>query len=311
MPLRHDGTSHPRSIGIVCAVGAALLGLVYLTMAGAPMRYLGVNAGALLIGLAMLAMVGGTPWRDRRWSGVMTLAMAILLLGTALFGDKDQDAARWVRLGPLFIQPSLVLLPVMIVRFAQSPNGRSTLGMVIAAVALALQPDRAMAGMLATGLAVLVMMRPDAPFVTPAFASGVASFAVTLIRTDTLRPTPYVEKVFYSAFDVHIVAGLLVMTGAALLLVPAIVGKLCDADHQETYLVFGAVWFTAILSAALGNYPTPIVGYGGSAVIGYVLSLTMLPKTARPRVGAEAVPHDGTKGGSAVYRCPSAVAYLA
>lgn len=34
------------------------------------------------------------------------------------------------------------------------------------------------------------------------------------------------------------------------------------------------------MAAALGNYPTPIVGYGGSAIIGYVLSLLALPKRA-------------------------------
>lgn len=34
------------------------------------------------------------------------------------------------------------------------------------------------------------------------------------------------------------------------------------------------------MAAALGNYPTPIVGYGGSAIMGYALSLLALPKLA-------------------------------
>jgi hypothetical protein len=34
-------------------------------------------------------------------------------------------------------------------------------------------------------------------------------------------------------------------------------------------------------AAALGNYPTPLVGYGGSAVLGYLLSVALLPAGAR------------------------------
>ena len=52
----------PRTLGIVCAIGAVLLGIAYMTMAGAPMRYLGVNAGALAIAsvMAMCASPSGT-----------------------------------------------------------------------------------------------------------------------------------------------------------------------------------------------------------------------------------------------------------
>jgi hypothetical protein len=46
------------------------------------------------------------------------------------------------------------------------------------------------------------------------------------------------------------------------------------------------------MAAALGNYPTPIVGYGGSAIIGYALSLLALPKLA----GLPAAVGSGTSG---------------
>ena len=39
-----------------------------------------------------------------------------------------------------------------------------------------------------------------------------------------------------------------------------------------------------ILAALLGNYPTPLVGYGGSAILGYLVSLLGLP----PRMRASA-----------------------
>jgi len=68
--------------------------------------------------------------------------------------------------------------------------------------------------------------------------------------------------------------------GLVLLLLPAIVGWFRDPANRESHAVFGAVWLAAILAAALGNYPTPFVGYGASAIIGYALSLLALPKLA-------------------------------
>ncbi|TWB44518.1 hypothetical protein [Nitrospirillum pindoramense] len=276
-------TFHPRAVGIACAIGAVGLGLGYLAMAGAPGRYLGVNAGALVLGLCGLAAIRQAGATVRLRPGTMTLLLSVLLLATAVGGARVDDAARWVNLAGLFIQPSLVLLPLMILDFARSPNRRSTWGMILTAAALALQPDRAMAGMLAVGLAILAMRRPDDGHVSRALAGAIAGFATTLIQPDRLAATPYVERVFQSAFSLHPIAGMLVLAGAALLLVPAMVGGAHDQDNQDIHAVFAALWLVALVAAALGNYPTPIVGYGGSAVIGYVLSLAMLPKAAHAR----------------------------
>ena len=36
-----------------------------------------------------------------------------------------------------------------------------------------------------------------------------------------------------------------------------------------------------VVAALLRDYPTPLVGYGGSAVLGYLLSVALLPNDAR------------------------------
>ncbi|MEE3625136.1 hypothetical protein UCD39_14255 [Nitrospirillum sp. BR 11752] len=297
-----DMTFHPRAIGIACAIGAVGLGLGYLAMAGAPARYLGVNAGALILGLCVLAAIRQAGTAVRLRPGTMTLLLSVLLLATALGGARVDDAARWVNLGGLFIQPSLVLLPLMILDFARSPNRRSTWGMIVTAAALALQPDRAMAGMLATGLAVLAIRRPDDDHVSRALAGAIAGFAATLIQADRLTATPYVERVFQSAFSLNPIAGMLVLAGAALLLVPAMVGGARAQGNRDIHAVFAAVWGVALVAAALGNYPTPIVGYGGSAVIGYVLSLAMLPKAAPARSRGKDMLDVGTADDSPAHR---------
>lgn len=258
-----------------------------MVIAGAPARYLGINVGALAVGLLMLTLLGRTMVAERQWAGRVIAAMAGALLATAPLGDKVDGAARWVNLGGWPIQPSLILLPVMLVAFARLRNAVATAGLIAAATAMAIQPDRAMAGMLAGGLAVLAIMRPDRHVIT-AFGASIISFAVTLARADTLPAVPYVEQILYSAFDVHLAAGGAVLCGLLLLFVPAIVGWYRDPANRATYAAFGAVWLAVVMAAALGNYPTPIVGYGGSAIIGYVLSLLALPKLAGAHAGVAA-----------------------
>lgn len=269
----------PRALGIFCAIGAVILGLAYMAAADAPTRYLGINVGALAIGLTMLALLGRTVVAGQRWVSGAILALAGALLATALLGSEVDGAARWVSLGGFAIQPSLILLPVMLVAFSQARSVLATAGIVAAAAAMALQPDRAMAGMLASCLVALTITRRDRHVVV-ALAAGTAGFAATLVRADTLPGVPYVDQILYSSFDVHAGAGLAVSGGSVLLLVPAIIGWTRDAGNRATYAAFGIVWFAAIMAAALGNYPTPIVGYGGSAIIGYALSLLALPKLA-------------------------------
>lgn len=285
----------PGALGIACAVGAVVLGLAYMLIAGAPTRYLGVNVGALAIGLTMLALLGRTVPLGRQWAGGVTIAMAGALLATAFAGTDVEGISRWVRLGGFAIQPSLILLPVMVVAFSRNRSVSATAGIVIAAAAIALQPDRAMAGMLVLGLGTLALICRDRPSIVALIAS-IAGFAVTLARADPLSAAPHVEQILYSSFDVHAGAGVAVLGGLVLLLVPAIVGWWRDADNRVTYAAFGAVWFAAILAATLGNYPTPIVGYGGSAIIGYALSLLPLPKLAG--VGADTVAHPRSEADS-------------
>jgi hypothetical protein len=276
----------PRSrvTGAVCAVGAVALGAVYLNVAGAPSHYACVNAAALLIGLALLAFCAGAMRDSRRWAVAMTQTTALSLLATAFFGDPVGGAARWLKFGSFALQPSLVLLPMTIVGFVIIRDWRATIGMLVIAAALALQPDRAMAGMLAASLAVLLAMRPDR-HVMAAFAGSVLTFGVTLFRPEALPPAPYVTGVLYVWFGVNAFAGLTVICGSVLLLIPAITGMASSRGGRAVSAVHGASWLAAVLAAAFGDSPTPLVGYGASAVIGYVLSLAMLPAGGTPEAG--------------------------
>lgn len=292
MRTSFDRSHQPRLLGVISSIAAVGLGLAYMTAAGAPAAYLGLNLGALAIGLALLVVTVRVSAMAGRWSGLEILAMASVLLATSVFGRSVEGAARWFAVGPLFVQTSLIFLPVMIIGFTGTRSVLATAGMCMAALALALQPDRAMAGVLLAGLAALALFRLDR-FVGAALTSAAVAFMVTLTRPDTLPASPHVDQILFSAFGVHPLAGAAVWFGAALLLTPAIGGWRADSNEREPAITLGVVWSAVILAAALGNYPTPVVGYGGSAIIGYLLCLSALPKSVALRSQTKSEPADG------------------
>lgn len=275
MRVIKDAAERPRLLGVVCATAAVGLGVCYLAAAGAPARYIGVNVAALLVGLVAFATVSVPAWRIGPGASLVLPSLGALLLATALFGAEVDGASRWVTVGPLNLQVSLLVLPAMLVLFSRDRRWTGVAGLVLAALALALQPDRAMAAALTSGLAAITLVRRDRA-VLISLAAAAAAAAVTLARPDELPAVPYVDRIFYTSFDVHPLVGLAVAAGAVLLVVPALSGRRRGGVAAETRLGFAAVWSTVALAAALGNYPTPLVGYGGSAIVGYLLSLAVL-----------------------------------
>src|SRR3712207_1730980 len=134
-----------------------------------------------------------------------------------------------------------------------------------------------MAGALAAGLIAVVLAHRTVLSVLAAAAS-VAAFAATLLTPDTLAATVWVDGVLYSAFRAHPLAGGAVAVGALALVIPAAAAGMKEASGRHVFLAFGACWAAVLAAAALGNYPTPLVGYGGSAVLGYLLSVALLPQ---------------------------------
>lgn len=264
-------------VGAICAIGAVALGLAYLTLAGAPTRYMLVNAAALAIGFLLFGLASPLAQADNRTRAVVTLALALLLLLATLFGRSVEGATRWFQIGGLTIQPSLILLPLLAVNFARSHGPLATVGVGIAAVALAIQPDRAMAAALAAAMLALVFRQQDRrPLV--ALAISLAALAVTMARPDTQGAVPFVDQIFYTAFLVGPLAGLAVVTGAVLLPLPGLLRQSGQAPGASA--AFAAVWAAIVIAALIGNYPTPLVGYGGSAIIGYMLTLAAFPRRA-------------------------------
>jgi hypothetical protein len=118
--------------------------------------------------------------------------------------------------------------------------------------------------------------------------AAISGLAAALLSADGVGPVSFVEQVIQSAFSFHGLAGLVIVAGLASMLVPAAPALDARTRDREVFAVFGATWVTVIGFAIIGNYPTPLVGYGSSAILGYCLSAALLsdPSDADPRLSA-------------------------
>lgn len=279
--------ANPRLLGLICGALAVAAGLAHMAAAGAPSSYLLVNLAALVLGATLWLALGRAAVTRPAGGGAAILALSVPLLLTAFFGLSAGGASRWVSVGPLTLQLSLIVVPVMLVLYARQPNATGTAGLLVAALALALQPDRAMAGVLIAGLAATLVARPGRlPFA--AATASILAFAWTLLIPDGSSAVPFVDRILYTAFDVHPLAGAAVALGSAALLLPALAAAWNGAPERPTLLAFGGCWLGIVVAALLRDYPTPVVGYGGSAVLGYLLSVALLPGGSRQSRSADA-----------------------
>ena len=106
----------------LAGTAAVLCGLLFLTLTGAPPRLLLINLVALGAGIALLAIARLLPVPAAR--PVLLLSAAAALLATALFGTAAEGATRWVVIGGLSLQPSLILAA----RPAPRPRRRAPIG---------------------------------------------------------------------------------------------------------------------------------------------------------------------------------------
>jgi hypothetical protein len=280
--------ARPRLLGLICGAGAVGLGMAYMAAAGAPSRYPLMNLAALVLGASVWLALGRVAGSRLAGAGPALLALAVALALTAWFGVAVDGASRWASVGPLTVQISLVVVPVMLVLYARRPDPIGTAAMILAAASLAAQPDRAMAGVLLAGLlAAAVASRSRGPMA--AAAAAALAFCWTLLMPETIPATPYVDGVLFTAFEVHPLAGLAVVAGAIVLVIPAVAGMVGGTSERGAVLAFGACWLAVLVAAVLGNYPTPVVGYGGSAVLGYLLSVTLLSSDVREAGSGEAL----------------------
>ena len=260
---------------ILAAVGILApptLGACHLVLAGAPLSYVLVNTAALVTGLAVGVLCRARLQSSPKTASATYLVIAVLLLWTAFFGVRLDGVARWISLAGLTVQPSLLVLPILVMLCSGRRDWSATSAIVIAAVALALQPDRAMSGALMFALMAIAVYQTTLQSVGRAIIAFLA-FGATLLQPDPLQPSPHVEGILNFDADHGLLASFAGWFGALLMLAPVFAASGVRGEYR---IPFGAIWLGIIAASIIGPYPTPVVGYSPSAMAGFALSVTLL-----------------------------------
>ena len=242
-----------------------LAGLAYLYAFGAPQSFVLINAGALVMGLIWIAIAP-------RVSGLLSLriiaGLAIVLLALPLVtGPEVKEVSRWVPIGPFQLHAGALAVPLL--AFAAVLDRSYTPAWLLGAVFLAtLQPD---AGTLfgICGLAIgLYFAKPDWKPGIVAITAFMAALYAHL--RGMLAPQPFVERVLSELFIANPLAGLALLLAlvASLLLILRIAPQPLSV---RTALAGTLGGFS--LAALMSNYPSVLIGYGASPIIGFALAL--------------------------------------
>lgn len=270
------------SVGPPCLVGLATMWLGL-----APLALPLTNLAALLAGLAVAALWAGR--LDSLTSTRLGLGAGLALIAaTFLFASMD-GVHRWWHLGPLRVNASALCSPfitVAIVQLWRQQRWTAAAAAVGAIQALhALQPDAGQATALALALAAAALAllgqpprheRALAMGLTTAAASAAAT--LTWYRKDPLLPLPFVEQIVGVAFSQGWwLGGMSVCSLVVLTLGPWWIARRWRAEGilVETYALAG-YHAGALLAAALGAFPVPVLGHGASPVLGAAIATGLL-----------------------------------
>ena len=265
-------TAAPRWPALLALALPVLAGLGYMAAFGAPPAYLAVNAFSLVLGVAWTRF-GRAPAAEtsRR---VLALLLLVLFALPLLTGPRLDGIARWIPAGPATLHAGMLALPALALLVAGDRAYGSQLLLAAVLVSL-LQPDAASALALSCAAAGILLARRNWTLGLVALAGLVASLAAAL-RGD-LPPQPFVEHVIGEAARLSVPVAVALFTALAasffLILWRSPVDRAERFALAGTLLGFGAV-------AMVANYPTPLIGYGASAILGYALALGLRRRSA-------------------------------
>lgn len=268
----------PDTLGLVCASGVVGLGCAFMATRAAPGSYAWVNGLSLALAWASFGLLPRAHLqRDARWRAVATFALGAVLLWAAAPQPDALAAAGWLRLGPLPVQPTWLLCPAWwavsapVSQTAALPMRAHALQLTGLAMGLLALATHAQAPLLAITAALLaaraVRARSGSLALLALLALALAQAA--LARWTAPPPSPFVDEVLQLAFTHSPALGMLMTAAWLTLLLPGLLHRQAR-EH-------GLAWAALLALALPGWLPAPVLGFGGSFILGYVMSLALLP----------------------------------
>lgn len=264
------------------AVGA---GALFLADVGALAGMASRNVAAYLAGL----LLGWAAHRLARRPGPAALLFGLgtaILAATLLVGTELDGVRRWLPLGPVHLQPALILAPLLLAIVAGREGRHWRLALLLPLALVAAQPDAATATAMAGATLALitdVSLRSKSGWTRRrrALAGGAVALAALTLLVAGVKTPPAVAFVEGTA-DLALTSGSI---AAALHIVAVLLGiGAMLAAPGPSGLALAAYFALSVLAALFFAFPMPIVGAGPSHLLGFGLAIGWLTvKSRSPR----------------------------
>lgn len=256
---------------------AVLAGAVFLWNVGALPAMPSRNIASYLLGL--LLGWGLHHAAQRRFGAEILFGLASAMLAVVLLvGIELEGVKRWLPLGPVHVQPALILAPLLLA-LAASQEGRHWRVAVLVPVALvAAQPDGATSIALAAGIAAMMAAASGRSrrgwsqrrIATAAGAFILATLGLIVAGIPTPPPVAFVEgTVEIALLSGELAVALHILTGA--LMLAALLSR-----HDPVGVSLAAYFAVSLLAAIFMAFPMPLAGAGPSHLIGFGIAIGWL-----------------------------------
>lgn len=256
-----------RAIPLALATLATCVGAAFLWNVGALPGMASRNVAAFVVGLAI--GFGALRLSRRHRGSPLLLAGCSLLLLMALFGIEADGVRRWISFGPFTLQPALIVTPMLLALLGSEEGRKWRPWLVVPAALIALQPDAASLGALATGMAVTIR-RSDGPQMLAAMLLTAALAALAIIGMRTPPPIAFVEDTVTIAVTSGAVARVLLLAAIVLMALAPLSGKSPSGPAVTAYFLVSAA------IAMLWAFPMPIAGAAPSHLLGFGAAMAIL-----------------------------------
>ncbi len=264
---------------------ALILGTFVMMAHEAPLALPAINLASAAIGFLLLLLArkpfAGLVVKRPAWVASIVLCLQSITLAS----PGIEGVHRWISLGSVRLHPAAIGDPVLLLAVVVLWHRRrmwSAISFVAVALALrVVQPDAGQATALAAGVGVLALVSgsKSAERLT---MIAVAAGGVVLAwrRPDPLPPVDMVENIVARAFELNPLIGSLSL-GSLAMLPAAALWQTATASTRPSRWPAPATAIAAYLSANLlvvlwGEFPTPVLGFGASPILGAILALGLL-----------------------------------
>jgi hypothetical protein len=204
------------------------------------------------------------------------MLVSILFIVLTFIGSGMEGVHRWVSIGIMKINASMIVLPIIIIsswKLLQIKPLWFTLVTTIAiSIVLAIQPDASQLTGFTIPMMVMLVSNTDRKSLR-IIIIGILSTLIILswIFLDNLSAVAYVEGILYLLKNVGLMWFILGIISLIILPIPFILFS--PKNLKLPSICLGLYFIIIILSTLFGNFPVPLMGYGVSPIIGYFISI--------------------------------------